>query len=329
MGLWVRGVVSVRYGKKGVVMLTLEKKRGEQREYKDLVVRNVDFGSIPRGLVLSYIGARICYWDGHPLDLVKEGVEMGVVEFLLRLKKAGHYSVFAHTPVVVDISKLGVEEKYNIAKTYFKAFFDDEVALFNLRHFAEVMSDEEFRELLSVDLDLGGVGVEVFRRVGVQWEKVAEGDLGGISGDWSGFEREVIVLKEKGNKFGWMSVVAHNFSRVFSHQFVRHTWLNFNQRSHRYTKVDSFIIPDCFVEEDKVIYKSFCNSALTMYNVWSKRMKREWARFIIPQGVVTTVIASGPRFVWDDFVKKRNTSKAQGEIRELAKVVNGVIIEEC
>ena len=307
------------------MMLTLEKKKAEQRVYKDLLVRNADFGSIPRGLVLSYVGARICYWGGHPLDLVKEGIGKGVGEFLLRLKKAGHYSVFAHTPIVVDISKLGVEEKYNLAKTYFKAFFDDEVALFNLRHFAEVMSDEEFGELLSVDLDLSGVGVKVFRREGIEWGKVAEGDLGSISGDWGNFEREVIVLKEKGNRFGWMSIVTHNFSRVFSHQFVRHTWLNFNQRSHRYTKVDSFMIPDCFAEEDKVIYSSFCDTALTIHNVWGKKMKREWARFIIPQGVVTTVIASGPRFVWEDFMEKRCISGAQGEIRELANVVKDVI----
>jgi thymidylate synthase (FAD) len=54
-------------------------------------------------------------------------------------------------------------------------------------------------------------------------------------------------------------------------------------------------------------------------------MKREWARFIIPQGVVTTVAASGPRFVWEDFIEKRYISKAQGEIRELAEVVKGVI----
>jgi len=308
-------------------MLTLERKMEEQREYRDLIVKNADFESIPRGLVLSYIGARICYWDGHPLDLVKEGVGKGVREFLLKLKKVGHYSVFAHTPVVVDISRLVVEEKYNIAKTYFKVFFDDGSgkALFNLRHFAEVMSDEEFERLISVDLDLSGVGVLVFGRRGGQWEKVVEGSLGNIYCDWAGFEREVVILKGGGDEFGWMSVIAYNFSRIFSHQFVRHTWLNFNQRSHRYTKVDSFIIPDCFAEEDKVIYNSFCNMALMVYSIWSKKIQKEWARFVIPQGVVTTVMASGPRLVWEDFVEKRSISRAQGEIRELADVVNGVI----
>ena len=308
-------------------MLTLEKKMEEQRKYRDLIIRNADFESIPRGLVLSYIGARICYWDGHPLDLVKEGGGKGVSEFLLKLKKVGHYSVFAHTPVVVDISRLVVEEKYNVAKTYFKVFFDDGSgkALFNLRHFAEVMSDEEFERLISVGLDLGGVNVLVFGRRGGQWEKVIEGSLDSVYCDWAGFEREIIILKGKDDRFGWMSVIAYNFSRIFSHQFVRHTWLNFNQRSHRYTKVDSFIIPDCFDEEDRKIYESFCNIGLTLYSVWGKRIKKEWARFVIPQGVATTVMASGPRFVWDDFIEKRNTSKAQGEIRELAEVVNGII----
>lgn len=308
------------------MVLTLEMKKKEQKKYKELLVRNADFSSISKGLILSYIGARICYWDGHPLALAKEDTE-DVIEFLLRLKRAGHYSIFAHTPIIVDMYELKAEEKYALAKTYFKAFFDDrsKKALFNLRHFAEVMGDEEFERLISVDLDLGGVSVVVFGRSGSWWEKVMEGSLESVYCDWAGFEREVVILKGEEEEFEWMSVIAYNFSRIFSHQFVRHTWLNFNQRSHRYTKVDSFIIPDCFDDEDRMIYESFCNIGLTLYNVWSKRIKKEWARFVIPQGVVTTVIASGPRFVWEDFVEKRNTSRAQGEIRELAEVVNSVI----
>jgi len=301
-------------------------KKKEQKKYKELLVKNADFSSISKGLILSYIGARICYWDGHPLALAKEDTE-NVIELLLRLKRAGHYSIFAHTPVVIDIYGLKAEEKYALAKTYFKAFFDDRSrkALFNLRHFAEVMGDEEFERLISVDLDLGGVSAVVFGRRDGQWEKVMEGSLGNIYCDWAGFEREVVILKGGGDEFGWMSVIAYNFSRIFSHQFVRHTWLNFNQRSHRYTKVDSFIIPDCFAEEDSKIYESFCNIALTLYNTFGKRIKKEWARFVIPQGVVTTVMASGPRFVWEDFIEKRVVIRAQDEIRELAEVVRGVI----
>jgi thymidylate synthase (FAD) len=301
-------------------------KKKEREKYKELLIRNADFSSISKGLILSYIGARICYWGGHPLALAKEDTE-DVIEFLLRLKRAGHYSIFAHTPVVVDVCGLKAEEKYALAKTYFKAFFDDRSrkALFNLRHFAEVMGDEEFERLVLVDLDLSGVEVVVFGRMGGRWEKVVEGSLESLYCDWSGFEREVIVLKGKEDGFGWMSVIAYNFSRVFSHQFVRHTWLNFNQRSHRYTKVDSFIVPDCFDEEDRKIYESFCNIALTLYNTWSKKIKKEWARFVIPQGVATTVMASGPRFVWEDFIEKRAIVRAQDEIRELAEVVKGVI----
>ncbi len=83
------------------------------------------------------------------------------------------------------------------------------------------------------------------------------------NGDYSIFAHIPVFLnnnlnQRKNNHFQWMSVITHNFSRIFSHQYIRHTWLNFNQRSHRYTKVDRYVLLEEFNKEDKKYYLE-CN----------------------------------------------------------------------
>jgi len=124
----------------------------------------------------------------------------------------------------------------------------------------------------------------------------------------------------------WYVVVAHDFSRVFSHQFVRHTWLNFNQRSHRYTKVDAYVVPQGLEKERLKLYEELFDSALLHYETLIKEgVKKESARFIVPQGATTTVMASGTKFVWEDFVEKRAIPQAQEEVRSLALLLKRIL----
>jgi thymidylate synthase (FAD) len=103
---------------------------------------------------------------------------------------------------------------------------------------------------------------------------------------------------------------------------VRHTWLNFNQRSHRYTKVDRFVIPDGFGESEVDAYLDLVASDLKVYKkMIEKGVKKESARFVIPQGCATTVLVSGPEVAWADFASKRAIPQAQGEIRRLAEIL--------
>ena len=309
--------------------MELKKLRQDQRGLIYLVLERANLNDLSRGLAFSYLGARVCYHDAHPLNLFSEEKfkdKSRFVSFLLHLRKAGHFSVFAHTPVVVDLAGLSSEEKYQLSKTYFKAFFDEEraLSLFNLRHFAEALDETQFLRLISVDLDLDAIQVRTFKREKDDWVKAWEGSLA-LAVDTpfeapQGFfaSQEVIILEDKENPFLWTVVIAHNFSRIFSHQFVRHTWLNFNQRSHRYTTADFFVVPSCFKEMHLQVYKELIEKSLKIYNDWSKEMKKESARFILPQGVATTVLASAPRFIWEDFVEKRAIPQAQEEIRDLA-----------
>ena len=117
-------------------------------------------------------------------------------------------------------------------------------------------------------------------------------------------------------------------SRLFSHQFVRHTWLNFNQRSHRYTQVDQFVCPPTFSEEARALYEKEIQQGLKAYQELLKLgLKKEDARFVTPQGSATTLLATGPYFVWEDFIRKRRHLKAQWEIRALARALEIVLKE--
>ncbi|MFN4196969.1 MAG: FAD-dependent thymidylate synthase [Caldimicrobium sp.] len=312
--------------------MTLEELRNKQKTLISLVLKNMESSFLPIYLPFSYLGARICYAETHPLLLFEEEKFKDLERFksfLLHLKKAGHFSVFAHTPIFVKLHKLSLKEKFELSSTYFKVFIDEDLALFNLRHLAENLSDQEFLNLINLEPRLDKVEVTIFRK----GQKIFSGTLNNIDPLlikeekklWA--EPEIIILRSIDPKpFSWIGVIAHNFSRLFSHQFVRHTWLNFNQRSHRYTKVDKFVIPKAFKEKDVKVYQEIIEKSLKIYEELSLNMKRESARFVVPQGVATTVFATGPLFVWQDFIEKRIIPQAQDEIRELAKILKEVLL---
>lgn len=311
--------------------MNLEDLRKTQKKLISLVLENLDYSALSIFLPFSYLGARICYAESHPLLLFEEEKFKDLERFksfLLHLKKAGHFSIFAHTPIFVNLKKLSLEEKFALAKTYFKVFFDEDLALFNLRHIAENLSDHDFLHLINVEPSLEKIEILLYRNFQLIYSSTLD------TLDSSLFKEknslwatpEVIILKCKEVfPFSWVGVIAHNFSRLFSHQFVRHTWLNFNQRSHRYTKVEKFVIPKVFKEKDISLYKEIIEKGMKAYEELSLNIKKESARFVVPQGASTTILATGPLLVWRDFIEKRIIPQAQEEIRDLAKLLKEVL----
>lgn len=306
--------------------MNLEKLRKKQRILINKVYENLDRSTLPVFIFFSYLGARICYAESHPLSLFEEEKFKDFERFksfLLHLKKAGHFSVFAHTPIFINTSGFSLEDKFDLASTFFKVFWDEEkgLALFNLRHLAENLDDQTFLYLINTEPALEEIEVSLARNSRILYQGLLselKNEL--LYEEKSLFaEPEIIILKSrKGDPFNWIGVITHNFSRIFSHQFVRHTWLNFNQRSHRYTKVDKFVIPKAFIESQVKLYEETIKNGMAIYEELCKNMKRESARFIVPQGVATTVLATGPELVWRDFISKRAIPQAQEEIRDLA-----------
>ncbi|MCS7149324.1 MAG: FAD-dependent thymidylate synthase [Caldimicrobium sp.] len=311
--------------------MTLKDLREKQRELSGLILDRSDKEALRIFLVFSYLGARICYAESHPLMLFEEEKFKDFERFksfLLHLKRAGHFSVFAHTPLFVDLKGLNAEHKLMLAKSYFKVFWGDEVALFNLRHLAETLTDHDFLYLINREPDLDEIEVVFARNYQILYQgRLSDLDNNLLKDDDSIFaHQEVVLLKSlKRFPFNWIGVITHNFSRIFSHQFVRHTWLNFNQRSHRYTKVDRFVIPKAFKEAHIKQYEEIIQRGMAIYHDLSKNLKKESARFVVPQGVATSLLATGPELVWQDFVDKRAIPQAQEEIRDLAVFLKEVL----
>ena len=291
-------------------------------------------------LFLSFLGARICYASTHPLALFAEERFRSPRElkaFLGRLKSSGHTSIFAHSPLVVRRS-FSASEVSALAPVLFKAWWEEkaQALCLNLRHFAEVYEEEVFSELIEAAISSSRSWKE-FKVFHLRCDseepsllrettlgEVVEGEFFQTSGLFVEPEVYVIdVAPQETAPFGWLAVIVGGFSRLFSHQFVRHTWLNFNQRSHRYTQVEQFVCPPSFGAEAREKYQKQIEAALELYQELCREgIKKEDARFVTPQGVSTTLLATGPYFVWQDFIVKRRHLKAQWEIRRLARALD-------
>ncbi len=328
-------------------MLNLEKYLAHsidtQKAFLTKIIEDKGYKLFKDTLFLSFLGARICYSSTSPLALFKEERFRDLEKFLAfldRLKKMGHSSIFAHSPLVTSTEDLSERERASLASVLYKAWWtpDGKTVCLNLRHFAEVLDKESFVKILSLSLEASKIW-QNFRCLCINFDEdgkpqiIKEKPLGDLilnpplhkAEMWAEMQVTIIdVARNQTEPFGWLAVLVEGGSRLFSHQFVRHTWLNFNQRSHRYTELDQFVLPPSFESVDsKVVYKEIIEEGLSRYQyLMNLGIKKEDARFVTPQGASTSLIATGPYFVWEDFVRKRIHKKAQWEIRRLAQAVN-------
>ncbi len=312
--------------------------RRHQRAFLYRVFEDLGGEAFQQTLFLSFLGARICYADTPPLSLFAEERFRDpekLRDFFLRLKASGHASVFAHSPLVVKLETPSAE----LLASLYKAWYDPESGhlQLNLRHFAEILEPQAFEALIAPGIsDRTFLSFETVLLEGPELSLSYSGPLGDLlprfekprdEGLWARFR--VTLIRVPGQEpFGWYAVIVEGFSRLFSHQFVRHTWLNFNQRSHRYTSVEQFVLPPSFREVSGApdLYREEVERGLSAYRrLLEAGLKKEDARFLTPQGAATTVLATGPYFVWRDFIEKRAHPKAQWEIRKLAQALESLL----
>ena len=305
------------------------------RSLCDLIIVDAEEGNEPifkDGLFLAALGARICYSDKPPLELLATDHRIidkeERVKFLTRLAKAGHYSVFAHSPIFVKYFYPGcagalpykawwhdIEEEAGWTKRYVCA---------NARHMMEAYSEDEDvqKRLISSVLEYDdSFSMKIFTatRDGIILHNTVPPE--------PKHKPYLVVFFIDKKPWQWFSVVIHGVSVIMTHQLVRHTWLNFSQRSHRYTKVDGFVIPSTIKNTvNEPIFESLIYRATDIYDELCRcGIPKEDARFVLPSGRETTIMASGPRFIWEDFVNKRNHSKAQWEIRWLVERMKEIL----
>jgi thymidylate synthase (FAD) len=120
-------------------------------------------------------------------------------------------------------------------------------------------------------------------------------------------------------------------SRVCSHQFVRSKHLDFLQRSQRYCKELNldFFCPDVPLSLKERYYNSYESNLLLYKDLLKEGVKKEDARFVLPESSYTELNVVGNLQSWKDFIKLRADIHAQKEIREVAVAVNNILSEHC
>ncbi len=140
---------------------------------------------------------------------------------------------------------------------------------------------------------------------------------------------EVEALLRKVIKAGHLSVIEHanytflieGVSRVTTHQLVRHRLASYSQQSHRYTKVNSFACPPDLLHNQKAleIYNESIDNAIWAYNkLIALGIKKEDARYIVPQAVTSNIVVTMNAREVRHFLRLRLSKRAQWEIREIA-----------
>ena len=129
-------------------------------------------------------------------------------------------------------------------------------------------------------------------------------------------------------RFAHATFKVTGISRACSHQFVRSKHLDFLQRSQRYCLEDNvtFVFPDA----ENELYDIVTETCLNAYNVLIQQgVKKEDARFVLPEATCTELIVTGNLQAWLDFINLRSGKEAQWEIRNVAREINKILSEHC
>jgi thymidylate synthase (FAD) len=99
--------------------------------------------------------------------------------------------------------------------------------------------------------------------------------------------------------------------------------LDFLQRSQRYCNEEetNVVIPESISKYDLVL-EHMSDSIKIYENLILNGVKKEDARFILPQGTTTELLVVGNFQAWYDFIKLRSGKEVQWEIRAVAHEIN-------
>lgn len=120
-------------------------------------------------------------------------------------------------------------------------------------------------------------------------------------------------------------------SRVCSHQMVRSKHLDFLQRSQRYCKEHNqeFTYPNIDPDLQLQMEDWYIRSQNLYCELLSKGVKKEDARFVLPEATHTELVVCGNLQAWMDFIRLRADKHAQWEIQNVAIQINNILAIEC
>lgn len=131
----------------------------------------------------------------------------------------------------------------------------------------------------------------------------------------------------------YVTFLVEGISRPTSQQLERHRIASYTQESQRYVSAEeaTYLIPASIVKNKKLCrqYQHGLNMCAAVYaNLVAGGIKKEDARFILPQAVETRLIFSMDFRALRNFLKLRLDTNAQWEIRALAEEVYRQVVKK-
>jgi thymidylate synthase (FAD) len=137
-------------------------------------------------------------------------------------------------------------------------------------------------------------------------------------------------------RFAHATVRISGISRVCSHQLVRVAHAGILQRSQRYVKEAAveYVDPPALASvdwEDTMEWRDIQRRAEALYLklVDEKHMKKEDARYILPQGCTTSLRMCLNFQAWRDLLNNRRDKAAQWEVRDVANEIYRLLNNEA
>lgn len=134
----------------------------------------------------------------------------------------------------------------------------------------------------------------------------------------------------------WSATFAiEGISRACSHQLVRHRLASYSQQSQRYVNMDGFvyIIPETIRDDPEAmkLYDNLMNQISYTYTLLNSihGIPAEDARYILPNACTTNIVMTMNARELKHFLGLRLCSRAQKEIRELARLMLELLKVEC
>ena len=125
-------------------------------------------------------------------------------------------------------------------------------------------------------------------------------------------------------------------SRTMTHQLVRHRLAAYTQQSQRVVNegdLKKYSMPPSVQNSDLTVqgvFNSVMKKAFNAYDFLIQRgIKREDARFVLPNACQTQIVMTGNFRTWRHVIKMRGTKHAQWEIRSVAREIHRILKEEC
>ena len=136
-------------------------------------------------------------------------------------------------------------------------------------------------------------------------------------------------------RFAYATVLIEGISRVASHQLVRVAHAGILQASHRYIRIPSveYVTPPSVAalpDDLRAKWETIMREAGEVYQASIEAgMKKEDARYLLPQALTTSLRMTGNFQMWRDLLANRTDKAAQWEVREVAREVQRLLAEHA